>query len=112
MNSSFRRFNFQILCFGLLMLTVMAGCVHVETTCPSCCGGKDGGNDGACNPMSYTGPATNFWDDARGALYTGSRNCAAGSKKCAIPAGRCNDGSVCKSRVNSNTMVCKCDCKP
>jgi hypothetical protein len=109
---SFRRFNFLTLFFGLFMLAVMAGCVHVETTISPCGDGKAGDDPGACNPVTYTGPATNFWDDATGAPYTGTDNCAAGSKKCASTPGRCANGTQCKSRVNSSTMLCKCDCKP
>ena len=110
----FRRFKFATLFFGLFMLAVMAGCVHVQTTCPSCCEGKttDLTDPGACNPVNFTGVPTNWWDDATGAAYTGTKQCVAGAKKCAAIAGRCANGTACKSRVNSSTMNCKCDCVP
>jgi hypothetical protein len=110
-----RRLDFATAFFGIFMLAIMAGCVHVETqtttTCPSCCG-KDGETAG-CYPTPYTGSAYGFWDDATNSTYTGTKNCVAGSSKCLIPAGRCADTTPCKSRVNnSSAMVCKCDCKP
>lgn len=118
---SFRRFKFATLFFGLFMLAVMAGCVNVQTTCPSCNDVKTGDpsqklecDDGGCNPVNFTGVPTNWWDDAIGGPYTGTSPCAAGAKKCAAIAGRgCNNNNTpCKSRVNSTTMICKCDCKP
>lgn len=115
---SFRRFNFPTLFFGLFMLAVMAGCVQVETTISPCGDGKgrDGIPDpGGCIPVSFTGVPTGWWDDKTGAPYAGSLSCVAGAKKCAASgAGRdCAGGTIpCISRVNSGTMVCKCDCKP
>lgn len=110
---AFRRSEVATLFFGLFMLLALAGCVHVETTCTSCCG-KDGGpGDGACNPMNYTGSANGFWNTENPSQqYQGGGNCAAGSKKCNIPAGRCANGQACKSWVTPSTMVCKCDCNP
>ena len=111
---SFRRFKFATLFFGLFMLAIMAGCVNVQTTCPSCCDGKNGEPPppGGCNPVNFTGVPTNWWDDATGATYTGTSPCASGAKKCAAIAGRSANGTPCISRVNSTTMVCKCDYKP
>lgn len=111
----FKRFNTATLFVGLFVLVLMAGCVHVETTCTSCCG-KDGPRgDGACNPVpaggDYLGSANGFWITTS-TQYEGTGNCVAGSKKCGIPAGRCATGALCKSWVNPNTMVCKCDCNP
>ena len=108
----FRRFDFATAFFGVFMLAIMAGCVHVETNtpCTSCCGKDD--EPGGCNPKPYTLSAQGFWDDATNSTYNGTGNCVAGSSKCLIPAGRCADTTQCRSRVNSTTMVCKCDCKP
>jgi hypothetical protein len=119
----FHRFKFVTLCFGLFMLAIMAGCVNVQTTCPSCSeaknepsGQKDCPPDvipiGGCNAVTFTGVPTNWWDDATGAPYTGTSPCAAGAKKCAANAGRSFNGIPCKSRVNSSTMICKCDYQP
>jgi len=118
---SFRRFNFLTLFFGLFMLAVMAGCVHVETTISPCGDGKgrDGipPDPGGCNSVNFTGVPTNWLDDATGLPYTGNLPCLAGAKQCAGtppgPGKGCTGGTtLCKSRVNSNTMLCKCDCKP
>ena len=114
----FRRFKFATLFFGLFMLAAMAGCVkfvQTTTTCPSCCEGKTTDEPpppGACNPVNFTGVPINWWDDYTGAAYTGNTACNPGAKKCGPIAGRCANGTACKSRVNSNTMNCKCDCVP
>ena len=116
--SLFRQFNFPTLFFGLFMLAVMAGCVQVETIILPCGDGKGSNgivDPGACNPVSYTGSANGFWDTTSSPPYTqyqGGGNCAAGSKKCGIPAGRCNNGQPCKSWVTPGSMMCKCDCNP
>jgi hypothetical protein len=117
---SFRRFNFLTLFFGLFMLVIMAGCVHVETTCApglSARGSPDG--DGGCNSYpstgSYLGSAHLFWDTASSPPYTqyqGTGNCVSGSKKCASLPGRCANGTACRPWVTPSTMVCKCDCNP
>ena len=117
----FHRFKFITLCFGLFMLAVMAGCVNVQTTCPSCSDGKtepSGPKDcpdpgyGGCNAVNFSGVPTNWYDDATGLLYTGTSPCVAGAKKCAPIAGKSFNGIPCISRVNSTTMICKCDYKP
>lgn len=115
---SFRRFNFLTLFFGLFMLAVMAGCVHVETTCPSCCGGKgtssDPGDGGCTNyptTGSYLGSANGFWDTTTSQVWTASGNCLSGKKCNPTSPGRCTNGT-CKNWVTPSTMYCKCDCNP
>jgi hypothetical protein len=110
---SFRSFDGVTLFVGLALLAFMAGCVHVDvaSTCSPCC--EKDGRVGACNPMDYTSSANGFWNTENPSQqYQGGGNCAAGSKKCAIPAGRCANGQACKSWVTPSTMVCKCDCNP
>lgn len=114
---SFRRIDFATTIFGIFLLAVTAGCLHINTTCGTCCAKDGNGKDTGCNPSpqngDYTGPAQGFWlttDPTH--QYQGAGNCAAGSKKCAIPSGRCADGTQCKPWVNPNTMACKCDCNP
>ena len=86
-----------ILLLGLLMLTLVGGCITV--TCPNCGAGPCGSGGDGLPCQTISAPA-------------GDASCANGGRKCAMPGGPCTKPTggmgTCQNTTTNGTCGCLC----